>query len=126
MNQGLPSMFVQNSETEVTTQAIRIRPFGPLIDRDNAREAIETATELVNAHSGQLRRLVIDLRGVVNPNSMAVSMLLEMLHIAREHDLEPVVHGPNHDLIQLLRMLKLDGRYTMSLSRRELTRAMAA
>ncbi len=73
-----------------------------------------------------LRRLLIDLQGVVTPNSMVVSMLLEMLRISREHDLEPVLHGPNRDLIQLLRMLRLDGRYTMSLSRKELSQAMAA
>lgn len=113
-------------ETESTSHAVKIGLQGPIVDRQQAQEAIQTANELISSHKGELRRLLIDLEGVVTPNSMVVSMLLEMLRISREHDLEPVLHGLNRDLIQLLRMLRLDGRYTMSLSRKELSQAMAA
>ena len=119
-------LLYQCVDTESRSHAVKIDLQGPIVDRQQAHEAIEAANELIAAHAGGLRRLIIDLQRVVSPNSMTVSMLLEMLRIAREQDLEPVLHGPNRDLIQLLRMLRLDGRYTMSLSSKELSRAMAA
>ena len=122
-----PGLLIFNSvETESSSHAIKIGLQGPIVDRQQAHEAINAANELIAAHAGGLRRMIVDLQGVSTPNSMTVSMLLEMLRIAREQDLEPVLHGPNRDLIQLLRMLRLDGRYTMSLSSKELSRAMAA
>ena len=63
------------------------------MDRQQAHEAINAANELIAAHAGGLRRMIVDLQGVSTPNSMTVSMLLEMLRIAREQDLEPVLHG---------------------------------
>lgn len=122
-----PGFLIFSSiETESSSHAIKIGLQGPIVDRQQAHEAINAANELIAAHTGGLRRMIVDLQGVSTPNSMTVSMLLEMLRIAREQDLEPVLHGPNRDLIQLLRMLRLDGRYTMSLSSKELSRAMAA
>lgn len=126
MNNATEILYLSNVETESTSSAVKIALSGPIVDRQQAHEAINAANDLITAHAGELRRLIVDLKGVSTPNSMIVSMLLEMLRIAREEDLEPVLHGPNRDLIQLLRMLRLDGRYTMSLSSKELSRAMAA
>ena len=126
MNNATEILYLSNVETESTNSAVKIALSGPIVDRQQAHEAINAANALIMAHAGELRRLIVDLKGVSTPNSMIVSMLLEMLRIAREEDLEPVLHGPNRDLIQLLRMLRLDGRYTMSLSSKELSRAMAA
>ena len=126
MNNASEILYLSSVETESSSSAVKIGLTGPIVDRQQAHEAIDAANELIAAHAGDLRRLIVDLKGVSTPNSMVVSMLLEMLRIAREEDLEPVLHGPNRDLIQLLRMLRLDGRYTMSLSSKELSRAMAA
>ena len=126
MNNATEILYLSNVETESTSSAVKIALSGPIVDRQQAHEAINAANDLITAHAGELRRLIVDLKGVSTPNSMIVSMLLDMLRIAREEDLEPVLHGPNRDLIQLLRMLRLDGRYTMSLSSKELSRAMAA
>jgi anti-anti-sigma regulatory factor len=111
---------------ESTAHAIRVCTGGPVIDRTRARAAVETVEDLVAGHTGRLRTLIIDVEDLQIPNSMAVSMLLELARIAQSHRLEAVLHRPNEALLQLLRMLRLDGRFAFSLSNRELSRAMAA
>ena len=111
---------------ESSTHAVRVCTGGPVIDSARARAAVDTTQDLVAGHGGRLKTLIIDVEDLHIPNSMAVSMLLELARIAESYRLEAVLHRPNEDLLQLLRMLRLDGRFVFSLSNRELSRAMAA
>lgn len=113
-------------KAESSAHAVHLCPGGPVIDCARARATVERAEDLVAGHGGGLRQLIIDLEDLQTPNSMAVSMLLELARIAQAHRLETVLHRPNKDVLQLLRMLRLDGRFALSLSERELSRAMAA
>ena len=113
-------------ESETSTRAVRIRPQGPLLDQATAQAVIKAANGLTDSHHGRPRKLILDARELVMPSSLVVGMLLEIVRIAEKNRMEAVLHGPNQALIDLLRMLQLDGRYTMSMSQRELDRAMAA
>ncbi|MCH2161765.1 MAG: hypothetical protein MK085_07815 [Phycisphaerales bacterium] len=113
-------------ESETTLNAVRLTPPGPLLDSETAHATIEAATRLTSARSGSLRRLIVDMREIVVPSSLVVGMLLEIARISESEGLKPIIHGSNAALSELLGMLQLDRRYTMSASQRELDRAMAA
>ena len=115
-----------NVDVETTPTAIRLRPHGPLLDAEIAHATIEAASAHTRAHSGALRRLILDVSEIVLPSSRVVGMLLEIARIAEQEGLKPILHGPNTALNELFGMLQLDRRYTISGSQRELDRAMAA
>ena len=115
-----------NVEVDTSPTAIRLRPMGPLLDAEIAHATIQAANTHTETRSGSRRRLILDVSEIVLPSSRVVGMLLEIARIAEQADLEPILHGPNSALSDLLGMLQLDRRYTMSISQRELDRAMAA
>jgi len=58
------------------------------------------------------RRFLIDLSAVDVPSSMAIGMLLELARLADEAGATCHLHASNR-FVEVLRMLRLDGRYTM-------------
>ena len=99
-------------ELEFGPDAVLIRPVGPTIDAANASAIAGAVREAVLDRGVDLRRLLVDLSRVRNPSSICVGMLLELARIADENGVEPVLRA-NSELTETLRMLQLDGRYTM-------------
>ena len=126
LGQPIANFDQVNVEVETSSTAIRLRPHGPLLDAEIAHATIMAANTHTETPSGTRRRLILDVSEIVLPSSRVVGMLLEIARIADQADLEPILHGPNPALSDLMGMLQLDRRYTMSVSQRELDRAMAA
>jgi anti-anti-sigma regulatory factor len=91
--------------------AIRIRPNGPAVDSSDANEVVSAVRESTSDRR-QLRRFLIDLSAVEVPSSMAIGMLLELSRLAEEAGATCHLHASNR-FVEVLRMLRLDGRYTM-------------
>jgi anti-anti-sigma factor len=88
-----------------------IRPAGPGIDASHAQEIISTVRESISDRK-HLKRFLIDLSAVDVPSSMAIGMLLELARLAEERGATCHLHASNR-FVEVLRMLRLDGRYTM-------------
>ena len=99
-------------ELEFGPDAVLVRPMGPTIDAANASAIAGAVREAVVDRGTNLRRLLVDLSRVGNPSSICVGMLLELARLADENGVEPVLRA-NSELAETLRMLHLDGRYTM-------------
>jgi anti-anti-sigma regulatory factor len=91
--------------------AVLIRPKGPGVDTSDASEVLAAVREATTDRR-QLRRFLIDLSGVEVPSSMAIGMLLELARLAEDAGATCHLHASNR-FIEVLRMLRLDGRYTM-------------
>ncbi len=91
--------------------AVAIRPTGPGIDASNASEVVSAVREATSGRR-RLDRFLIDLSGVDVPSSMAIGMLLELARLADEAGATCHLHASNR-FVEVLRMLRLDGRYTM-------------
>ncbi len=91
--------------------AVLVRPTGPGIDTSDANEVLATVREAM-ADRKHVRRFLIDLSAVEVPSSMAIGMLLELARLAEDAGATCHLHASNR-FIEVLRMLRLDGRYTM-------------
>lgn len=91
--------------------AMLVRPKGPGIDTADAAEILARVREAL-ADRDRLRRFLIDLSEIEIPSSMAVGMLLELARLAGDAGASCHLHAP-HRFLDVLRMLRLDDRYTM-------------
>jgi anti-anti-sigma regulatory factor len=91
--------------------AVLVRPNGPSVDASDATEVVSAVREATAARKSP-RRFLIDLSGVDVPSSMAIGMLLELARLADEAGATCHLHA-SHRFVEVLRMLRLDGRYTM-------------
>jgi anti-anti-sigma regulatory factor len=107
------------AEMRLGPTAILIRPLGPGISREEAAAIVGLiATELRDRRTPP-KRLLVDLSTVSIPSSMAIGLLLELARLAEERGSVPHLHAPRK-MLEVLRMLQLDGRYTMVVSERRL------
>lgn len=98
--------------------AILVRPGGPGIDATAATELVGMVREATE-NRGAVRRFLIDLSEVEIPSSMAVGMLLELARMGEEGGATCHLVAPRR-FVEVLRMLRLDDRYTMVRDRRRL------
>ena len=106
-------------ELEFGPRAVLVRPVGPAIDASAASNIAGAVSEALADRRGRAKRLLVDLSRIENPSSICVGLLLELARIANEHAVEPVLQA-NSELLEILRMLQLDGRYTMVRSKKHL------
>lgn len=98
--------------------AVLVRPAGPGIDTTVATEIVGLVREATSGRR-HFRRFLIDLSAVEVPSSMAVGMLLELARLGEEAGASCHLLAPGR-FVEVLRMLRLDGRYTMVRDRRRL------
>ena len=91
--------------------AVLVRPNGPSVDASDATEVVSAVREATTERKAP-RRFLIDLSAVDVPSSMAIGMLLELARLADEAGATCHLHA-SHRFVEVLRMLRLDGRYTM-------------
>ena len=107
------------AELRLAPNSVLVRPLGPTIDRDEASAiAGLVATEYRDRRTSP-KRLLVDLSAVSVPSSMAIGLLLELARMAEERGSDPYLHASRR-MLEVLRMLRLDGRYTMVVSERRL------
>ena len=99
-------------------KAVMVRPDGPGIDATAAAEIVGLVRDATTSRRS-CGRFLIDLSAVESPSSMAVGMLLELARLADEAGAKCHLLAPAR-FIEVLRMLRLDGRYTMVRDRRRL------
>lgn len=104
--------FASLPELEFGPDAVLVRAKGPSVDPANASDIATAVREAVLDRGARMRRLLVDVSRVENPSSTCVGMLLELARISSEHGIEPVLLARS-GLMDVLRMLQLDGRYTM-------------
>ena len=98
--------------------AILVRPSGPGIDASGATEVVGLVRE-ATAGRAAVKRFLIDLSAVEIPSSMAVGMLLELARMGDEAGAGCHLLAPPR-FVEVLRMLRLDDRYTMVQHRQRL------
>jgi anti-anti-sigma regulatory factor len=99
--------------------SILVRPLGPGIDREEASAIAGLVAAEYRDRRTTPKRLLVDFSAVSVPSSMAIGLLLELARMAEERGSDPHLHASRR-MLEVLRMLRLDGRYTMVVSERRL------
>lgn len=107
------------AEMRLGPNAILVRPIGPGIEREEAAAIVGLVATEFRDRKTPPKRLLVDLSTVSVPSSMAIGLLLELARVAEEQGSVPHLYAPRK-MLEVLRMLQLDGRYTMVVSERRL------
>ncbi|MDA1025479.1 MAG: hypothetical protein O3A19_03540 [Planctomycetota bacterium] len=107
------------AEMRLGPNAILVRPLGPGIDREEAAAIVGLVAAEFRDRKSSPKRLLVDLSTVSVPSSMAIGLLLELARLAEEKGTVPHLHASRR-MLEVLRMLQLDGRYTIVVSERRL------
>jgi anti-anti-sigma regulatory factor len=107
------------AELRLAPNSILVRPLGPTIDRDEASAIAGLVASEYRDRRSTPKRLLVDFSAVSVPSSMAIGLLLELGRMAEEQGSDPHLHASRR-MLEVLRMLRLDGRYTMVVSERRL------
>ena len=107
------------AELRLAPNSILVRPLGPTIDRDEASAIAGLVASEYRDRGTSPKRLLVDFSAVSVPSSMAIGLLLELARMAEERGSDPHLHASRR-MLEVLRMLRLDGRYTMVVSERRL------
>ena len=107
------------AEMRLGPNAILVRPLGPGVDREEAAAIVGLVAAEFRDRKTAPKRLLVDLSTVSVPSSMAIGLLLELARVAEEQGSVPHLYAPRK-MLEVLRMLQLDGRYTMVVSERRL------
>lgn len=107
------------AELRLAPNSILVRPLGPTIDRDEASAIAGLVASEYRDRRTTPKRLLVDFSAVSVPSSMAIGLLLELARMADERGSDPHLHASRR-MLEVLRMLRLDGRYTMVVSERRL------
>ena len=109
----------QEADFRFGPDAIYIRPMGPGIDGAAATAIITATREEFSGRRRPVKRLLLDLESIIVPSSMAIGLLLELSKVAATVDATLEVAADSR-FLEILGMLRLDGRYTMVSSGRRL------
>lgn len=109
----------ESAELRLAPDSILVRPLGPTIDRDEASAIAGLVSAEFRDRGSSPKRLLVDFSAVSVPSSMAIGLLLELARMAEERGSDPHLHASRR-MLEVLRMLRLDGRYTMVVSERRL------
>ena len=109
----------QEADFRFGPDAIYIRPMGPGIDGAAATAIITATREEFSGRRRPVKRLLLDLESIIVPSSMAIGLLLELSKVAAKVDATLEVAADSR-FLEILGMLRLDGRYTMVSSGRRL------
>ena len=107
------------AELRLGPNSILVRPLGPAINRDEAAAIAGLVASEYRDRRSAPKRLLVDFSAVSVPSSMAIGLLLELARMADEGGSDPHLHASRR-MLEVLRMLRLDGRYTMVASERRL------
>ena len=108
---GFPGDF-QEADFRFGPDAIYIRPMGPGIDGATATAIITATREEFSGRRRPVKRMLLDLESIIVPSSMAIGLLLELSKVAAKVDATLEVAADSR-FMEILGMLRLDGRYTM-------------
>ncbi len=116
---GSTASTTESAELRLAPNSVLVRPLGPTIDREEAAAIAGLVASEYRDRRSTPKRLLVDFSAVSVPSSMAIGLLLELARMAEERGSDPHLHAPRR-MLEVLRMLRLDGRYTMVVSERRL------
>jgi len=95
-----------------------------VLGQREAQEAAEAITKALLAFEGKGRCFVLDLGRVSMLSSLGLGMCVDTRHRALERGMRPVMYGLSPQLLELMRMMKVDRLFTFVHGPAELARIL--
>jgi anti-anti-sigma regulatory factor len=120
---AISSLLAHPVDVEVRGIAVIVKVAGPGLGQRECPPIIDAAQKAFQAAHGR-KNAILDLSAVQTFSAMGVGLCTDFAKRARERKLTPVLYGLRGDLLDQLRMFKIDRLFTVIRSRHDLDNAI--